>query len=290
MSTPSVGRQSRLQVESLEDRVVLSTGVVAPVPGGNVSAYVTQGILQIRGDNFNNNVNITELTTGQFKVSGLAGTLINSQSSVVLSSAYDINSQLKGGNDTLTLILQNNLNMRNITLDMGTGTRENVIMQGGKVITGNLVVTATGANSLNFDTQGKSLNVLGKTNIIGGNSTSQGDQIKLLGTFNQVYIETGAGNDFVQLGVKCNCPTNVRFQASKVTALLGNGNDELDAFKVKADDFFADLGAGNDTLALSIVQFSTIPTKARLFGGNGTDTVKEKVTISGSPTYNSFEK
>ena len=290
MVKPSVGRQSRLQVEALEERVVLSASAVAALPAGNITAYVTQGILQIRGDNFNNNVNITEMTDGRFKVTGLQGTHINNQTApVVLSSAFDVNAQLKAGNDNLTLILQNNMYMRNITIDMGTGQHENVIMQGGKAISGNLIVTATGANSLNFDTQGQNLNVLGKTNILGGNSTTQGDVIKLLGTFNTVLIETGEGNDSVQLGMKCNCPTQVRFQAAKVTARLGNGKDDLALFKVKVDDFFADLGAGNDSLALSIVQFPYTSAKAKLLGGTGVDKIKEATTVSGTPSYTNFE-
>jgi hypothetical protein len=133
------------------------------------------------------------------------------------------------------------------------------------------------------------LNVTGRTTIVGGNNATQGDNISLLGRFNIVYVETGDGNDTVQLGKKCNCATQVRFSATKATVKTGAGNDELNVFKCKVDDFFADLGAGNDSLAVSIFQFSSLPGKARLTGGTGADTVREQTGISGRPSYSGFE-
>jgi hypothetical protein len=281
-----------LHVESLEDRVVLSSDVAALMAPGNVSAIVSQGILQLRGDNLHNSIDITQQADGRFRVSGLSGTRINNTANpVILGNVVDINAQLRDGNDSLTLNLQNNRSIRDITIDMGTGTQENVVVKGGKEITGNLIVTTKGTSALNFDTQGTSLDVKGRTTIVGNSAAGSGpaDQIKLLGTYNILYVETGDGNDSVTLGVKCNCATNVRLSAQKATVKTGAGNDSLSLFKVKADDFFADLGAGNDSLSLATVQFSSSSAKARLHGGSGTDTIKEQTAITGRPLYISLE-
>ncbi len=285
---PALGSTKSLQVELLEERVVMTTGI-APLPIGNVSAYISQGVLELRGDSLSNIVDITQLSDGRFQISGASGTLINNRTTpTLLAGVLNINAQLRDGNDSVTVNLQDNRAMRDITINMGMGQSEKVVIKGGQSIN-NLNVSARGLNALEMNTDGKSLKVNGQTTIVGGNSTIKGDQINLLGTFNNVNIETGDGNDFVQLGKKCNCATNVRFSATKATVKMGNGNDELNLFKAKVDDFFADLSAGNDSLALSIAQFSTTPTKARLLGGNGTDTVKERTTVSGNPSYSSFE-
>jgi hypothetical protein len=283
----ALGPSKSLQVESLEERVVMTAGATS-LPIGNVSAYISQGVLELRGDSLNNTVDITQLSDGKFQITGSQGTLINNRSTpTVLASVLNINAQLRDGNDSVTVNLQDNRAMRDITINMGMGQSEKVVVKGGQSIN-NLNVHARGLNALDLNTDGKSLKVIGLTNVVGGNSTTKGDQINLLGTFNTVNIETGDGNDFVQLGKKCTCVTNVRFSATKATVKLGNGNDELNLFKAKVDDFFADLSAGNDSLALSIAQFSATPAKARLLGGIGTDTVKEQTTVSGSPSLSSF--
>ncbi|MBY0585632.1 hypothetical protein K2X85_00540 [bacterium] len=285
-------QKNPFQVESLEERVVLSSDLAAVVAPSNVSALVSNGILQIRGDNLGNNVDITQLSNGQFQIKGNTGTLINQRSSpVVLGNVVDINAQLRDGNDSLTLSLQNNRSLRDISIDMGAGQREKVVVKGGKEISGNLIVTTKGTSALNFDTDGTSLDVKGRTTIVGNSAvgSTTGDKINLLGKYNILYVETGDGNDSVTLGIKCNCATNVRFNSNKATVKTRAGNDSLQLFKVKADDFFADLGAGNDSLSLATVQLSNTSAKARLQGGSGTDAIKELTSITGQPLYISLE-
>ena len=277
-----------LQVESLEERVVMTTGLL-PMPAGNVAAYMNQGILELRGDGLSNNVDVTQITDQRFQVSGMNGTRINGGSAtLVLSGVLDLDAKLRDGNDTITVNILRNASIRNVTIDMGMGQFEKVVIQGGESIDG-LNVSCRGLNALDLSTGGRSLFVNGQTKITGGNSTTQGDRIYLLGYFNSVSIETGDGDDVIRLGTKTSVSNIVRFNATKVNAKTGNGNDEINLLRAEIDQLFADLAGGDDIIALSIVRFSPPSDGVLLNGRTGTDTVRELNSITGGYTLGSFE-
>lgn len=89
-------RRRGLRVEPLEQRAMLA--------GGNVLANVAGGTLFIRGDAAENHVLVRQLTTSQYRIEGLAGTLVNGKAFEDLSGvSVNIDAQLGAGDDRLAI-------------------------------------------------------------------------------------------------------------------------------------------------------------------------------------------
>jgi len=178
--------------ETLESRSLLA---------GNVMVAVNSGELDITGDNANNSIQVTQLTSGQWKVTGIA-TKINNGSSPFITDSADpvtgnIQIQLSGGSDTVnvshgtvpgallidaddnppTMFDGNDIvQVSNITtgLDtLGTGQSLHIVLGKGNNIATVTGCTTSGSTEIDSDT-GNSQFVMSNDTINGGDSAFNG--------------------------------------------------------------------------------------------------------------------
>ena len=109
----------RLAVESLEDRRLLA---------GNVLATLRAGDLVLRGDAADNQIQVARLTTGVYRVQGLAGTTVNGQATFDAGTGVrDVDVRMQqGGSDQFTI--QGAFNLAgHLDIRLGAG---NVLIEG----------------------------------------------------------------------------------------------------------------------------------------------------------------
>ena len=108
-----------LNCETLEDR---------DNPSGNVSVFVSGGIIFANGDAANNRINIQQNSSGDVYISGLDNTTVNGQSALYLGRGVPngVRINLGDGNDRAEIVgLAMNGSAR---LDMGNGNDQAIIL------------------------------------------------------------------------------------------------------------------------------------------------------------------
>ncbi|MFM9964687.1 MAG: hypothetical protein ACKV2Q_26070 [Planctomycetaceae bacterium] len=253
-------RQRRLpstlsaEVQLLEQRTL---------PAGTVIALVAAGSITLTGDNNSNQLTINVTATG-ITLTGTDGTLIRrgarSASTVTIAGSNtfrDVNIDLNGGNDALTVnvgtaLAAGNLTaLRNLRINTGVGddsvTVNNATSMSGSITVGGGLAVDLGAGNDRLTTTAQPapstlvaapINVAGNVRITG----STGDDVVALEALTvgkHLTIETGSGND------------SVVFVDSTITGnanvSLSAGNDDLDTngLTVNGTAIF-DAGAGDD--------------------------------------------
>ncbi len=225
----------KMFLEGLENRTMLA---------GNVTAFVDDGDLIVRGNAANNGVAIHQTGAGEYVVSGFAlngATKVNGGSNPVVLSGVtgDVIVDLQAGDDVL--VVGNNASARqalaNQLSDGDAGTlpaspedADDGVHANKTGITGDLIIQAGDGNDgvgLNVDVDGATRVDLGigSDELIARNSNFDGD----------VTLDAGAGNDIVTLA-------NIRAM-NGIFANLGGGNDRLNATGVRAGGLAAYGGA-----------------------------------------------
>jgi hypothetical protein len=156
------------------------------------------------------------------------------------------------GNDQVEIgrrgypILNNTFN--SISIDVGTGSKNNVYFCTGVLVTGNLTITGKGSSVVYVEGAANetTMTVGGKTTIHLGDGLNR---IGLKGEYGSVDIATGNGSDDVGLGgfaTHAQKPYYNNFRARTLTVSTGDGNDVLRLYNGEVTDrLFADMGGGN---------------------------------------------
>jgi hypothetical protein len=255
MSRQNFRSSRRLSLESLEGRQMMA---------GNVLVSVTGGDLVITGDTQSNFITIVpvmeqgEPVPGRFFIAPQNSTRINNQTTgqFVQGVTDDLIISMDSGNDRV--ILGNSTEFDNfvvpddLTINMGAGN--DAVLINRISVTDDLTVnTAAGADGIFVQAD---VGQLG--NVDSGN--------------NDLNIDSGSGNDFVQIDI-----TDVRGKLTVSTGLAatdlgaddvemtfvdvdgdaeirtGGGNDVVNLFNlVSGDDMTLDTGAGRDTANLTL--------------------------------------
>lgn len=229
----------RLEFESLEDRALLT---------GTVRTALVNGQLSITGDNSSNSV--------QLSANGSTWTVKGDDTAIVgptsFSGVKSLSVNLGKGDDSITMSrisMTGSLDVVYLPSDTGTKDTELYTVSAGKV---SITNAASGANTV----------------VLSQVTTS-------LTGVNGVYVNTGVGNDLIQLsGV--NSATNVQ-------VLAGNGNNYvvLNAVQTHSLESILQTGTGSDTIVASSYQGSTALT---IKSGNGSDQVVLNAVNMGAGT------
>lgn len=181
------------QVQVLEERTL---------PTGNVTAVFRGGNLTIKGDNFDNNVEVVPTAAG-IRVQGLNNTTVNGLAFQDYSGSQfipgNLKATMKNGNDRVGVFTSVN---GNLTLTMGNGGDfATVNGQGGALaVGGNLKVNMGKSDNLIIDqTFIQDTAVVKKTNIKGGGGTQV---VNIAGSSfngNGTTVNLGGGNDHLNV-------------------------------------------------------------------------------------------
>ena len=226
-------RTNQLNVDRLEARDLMA---------GNLSAVVTNGILQVRegllSANTDNGVSITQLSNGKYRVIGIPSadgspTKINGADfkDFFVPSAK-VNVRLGAGNDLITVF-----GGRYNTLSLVVGApnvadADQVIIGGVKTTGGVHIATGGGVDKVSVQ-----------------NSTI-GDGI---GTTDNLNVFTGAGADTVEIGSHTNGFMDIagNLRVATFSSVTEPDNDSISVLSSHVGSLVAlDLGAGDDTLKI----------------------------------------
>jgi len=201
---------------------------------GDVSTVLSKGALVVRGDGLGNALEITQEEAGSYRITGLQGTTIDGQHSlVVLGVQGDVRVEGGDGDDTLRLIgcvLADDLRVM-------AGTGHDSVRLESLVVAGDVLVSGASGDDL---IEVSACEVGGKMRLLGG---SDDDFIGLgFGSCQQaLQIKTGAGNDEVFFVVQS------ALQPTKVA--LGGGDDSLELLQSDFVLLRASGGGGEDSAA-----------------------------------------
>jgi hypothetical protein len=282
MTSRKINNSRKLSFQPLEDRMLMAA---------NVTGAVSNHSLSLTGDSSSDLIEITQVASNQFKVSGDNGTLINGKASqtftnvtgsisVVFKSGFNSVSVGQDNPETYTT-LPGSLN---IAFGTGVGSFDafytsiggNLTVAGGKTDWIGMYYSSVGQANVNGGNNDCNITLGNGSNTvkmqyttverdllihdIGSSST---DDIDLWGgnIGRNATIQTGVGNDTVQL--------NEMYFGKALNIQTGAGNDEVvlgefldtihydptdggvmrdSQWGVHADNIYADLGAGDDTL------------------------------------------
>ncbi len=262
-----------------------------------VSAQIRGSTLYIRGDIGDNHITLHYMASNRSyqlrgaAVAGLATAFNGIVGSVFVGHFTAVDVRLGGGTDTFGIGNAGFGNfptpLESLYIDMGTDRhppvpqrRENVTFS-QLTVTGDVTVRAEGALRTTMLHNRPTFN--GTTRIVGGQFH---DDISLEGQFSHVIIATGSGDDRVTLGNPVPRAYDW-FVARSVTVDTGRDHDRLALFSGETlDKVMASLGDGNDDINLNYWRFGP---RSILDGGNGRDFVRNRVAISGNPSFRQFE-
>ncbi len=277
---------------------------------GNVLVSVTGGDLVVTGDNLGNEVRIIQSLqngapiAGRYFITGQNNTTINGQAGLFFENVTDdLRISLNGGNDFLRI--GNGTNGDFLVpddLEITTGEGNDIVVVDTIAIRDDAtVLTGLGNDSVFFKgTVGGLAGFDGGNNDLTIDTGAGSDSMLLTNTFvrddlnintgsdgfrdvvdmlimnigDDTTINTGGGNDTVRI-------RNVGFN-DDLTINTGAGIDSVTLTACQVDEFFANLGSGNDTLGLR----DTFGRRATLNGGTGADTLLRV----NSPFSESFQR
>jgi hypothetical protein len=316
MTSRKYNQGRKFGFEKLEDRQLMAANVVASMGGhlasravpanvaGNVTAAIVNHGLTLTGDSGNDQIEITQIGTNLFEVTGENGTTVNGKANQTFSFTGNISANFKGGNDGLSLngTLSSGGYMTlpgSLTVVLGDGNNGLVLQN--TTVSGNLSVTGgSGADDVYFYYSGVGLGANNDCSInlgAGANTivtdylrvqrdllitdlSSSGDFMLLQGVSagRNVNIQTGSGSDDITI--------DNFFAKNDLNISTGGGNDYLTLGEVidehhgttptpdsqgelYAAGMSVDLGAGDDQLCLGrvVVPLATID------GNTGNDTL-----------------
>lgn len=221
----------RYQFESLETRCLMA---------GNVKAAVTQGVMQLTGDNSSNLVQVRQISGGKWEVQGI-GTTVNGKSSFTAKDVHQIIADLREGHDFFKI--GGNLGF---TLTVNGHGGNDVVQLVNFTSLGTSVVTGNGSDSVLASNVRATDTLRGLTvETEGGNDAVTLDRI----TAGAVGVSTGDGNDVVVAMRTTIRSDEPEFSGFSVSA--GNGTDTVSLSGVDSQErIFVDMGEGKfDALA-----------------------------------------
>lgn len=181
------------QVQALEERTL---------PAGNVLASFKGGNLTIKGDNFDNNVEVIA-TGGGIRVAGIGNTTVNGAAFQDYSGSQfvpkNVKAIMKGGNDRVGVFTSVN---GNVTMTMGSGGDTAIVNGQGNALAvgGNLKMNMGAADNLIFDQVFIQDTVVAKkTNVKGGKGTQVVNITNTNFAGNGVAVNLGADNDLLNV-------------------------------------------------------------------------------------------
>lgn len=226
-------RTHQLTVDRLETRDMMA---------GNLSAVVSNGILQVRegflSANTNNGVSITQLSNGQYRVIGLPAadgspTKINGADfKDFIVPSGKLNVKLGAGNDIVT-VFGGRYNTLGLVVGASNIADADQVFIGGVKTTGGVHI-ATG----------------GGVDKVSVQNSTIGDGI---GTTDNLNVFTGAGADTVEIGSHTNGFMDIagNLRVATFSSVTEPDADSVSVLSTQVSRLIAlDLGAGNDTLKM----------------------------------------
>ena len=242
-----VTAQRRLALEPLERRWMMA---------GDVTAAVVNGNLQIHSDDLADKITVTQLSPGEFTVTGVGGTTINGGTTPFDATGVTNNVAIKMGNGDDSVLVQNascqgSLSIKagngNDTVDLfdsqvtksvsictGTGNDDIHLGEAPVAVTSSAATTAPSPTTLTGITVGDYLRIKtgdGNDNVSLGD-TSVGDS---------AYIRTGNGKDHVIVGQPTTPVTTAATTPSfnvnvgrTLAIRAGNGGDTVSLDSISA--------------------------------------------------------
>ena len=278
-------------MEKLEARHLLA---------GNVLATISQGDLYLTGDQAGNGVQISQLGTGSYKISGLtwegAPTTINGQSSIIMNRLWsNLFVDLRQGNDALAitnailppsaLVTPTSSQFRSTTLTIPqdlviSGGDGNDILALGSVHVGRdlLIRAGRGADHI-FVAHSTIQDDMAAAGEAGNDQLTVAHTIvrDVLGLYdtdgsNRVTVtSTLAGWTEVNVGVDDDKITLIDLAVTwDLRLATWSGNDQVELTRVTARNVGVDMGTGNDSLRVSEI---LVGTDANFSTGDGADVI-----------------
>src|SRR5262245_24153222 len=313
MSRYNYNSPRRLGLESLEGRQLMAANPFGNVQVnvnalGNVTS--SAGDLVLTGDSNQHDLEIVQVTQngqpvpGRYFIAPHQGTRLNGQTGglFVNGVTHDINVTLGGNNDRLNLHAENGNDFgfrvpNDLTIKLGNGNNvltidhidvgddasifsgsgaDSVFFRGLVGFNGNVNVDG-GANDLTIDTGNRFDNVKLQNfavkrdvNIRVGGTDNFTDSVDMLfaSIGRNTTVDTGAGSDFVNI-------EEVGFNGV-ATINTGADADSVTMKESQADQFFFNLGSGNDTMSMT----DCFGRRIRLNGGEDTNNPNDNDTLT----------
>jgi hypothetical protein len=311
MSRHSYNSPRRLGLESLEGRQLMAANPFGNVQVnvdklGNVTS--SAGDLVLTGDSNQHDLEIVQVTqngqpvAGRYFIAPHQGTKLNGQTGGLFANGvtHDIKVNLGGNNDRLNLHAENGNDFgfrvpNDLSINLGNGNNvltidhidvgddatifsgsgaDSVFFRGLVGFNGNVNVDG-GANDLTIDTGNRFDNVKLQNfavkrdvSVRVGGTDSFTDSVDMLfaSIGRNTTVDTGAGSDFVNIN-------EVGFNGA-ATVNTGADGDTVSVKESQADQFFFNLGSGNDNMSMT----NSFGRRATLNGGTNTgdnDTLTE---------------
>ncbi len=313
MSRHNYQSPRRLALESLEGRQLMAAN-----PFGNVQVNVNAAHdLVLQGDNNQHDLEIVQVTqngqpvAGRYFIAPHQGTTLNGQTGGLFFSGvtHDIKITLGGNNDRLNLHAENGNDFgfkvpNDLSINLGNGNNvlnidhidvgddatifsgsgaDSVFFRGLVGFNGNVNVDH-GANDLIIDTGNRNDNVTLQNfavkrdvSVRVGGTDSFTDSVDMLfaSIGRNTTVDTGAGSDFVSID-------EVGFNGS-ATINTGADSDTVSVKESQADQFFFNLGTGDDTMTMT----NSFGRRATLNGGSNSHD-SDRLTESGNQFTEQF--
>jgi hypothetical protein len=262
MTSRKINQSRKLSFQQLEDRQLMAANVAASMGGhlassvapanlaGNVTAAVVNHGLTLTGDNGSNQIEITQVGTNLFEVSGLNGTTVNGKANQTFSITGNISANFKAGDDGLSLDgTKSSGGYMTLpgSLNVVLGDGNNGLVLQNTTVSGNLSVTGgSGADDAYFYDSGVGLGSNNDCSITlgAGANTIVTDYLRVQRDL--LINDISSSGDFMLLqGVSAGRNVNIQ---------TGNGSDDItiDNFFAK-NDLNISTGGGNDYVVLGEV-------------------------------------
>lgn len=210
-----------LKVESLESRELMAA---------NVTASISGGVLEVRGTNGNDSVNVLVLSNNLTRV--VSGNRMIFETAT--TNYHSINANMLDGQDRLTISALRNNQLSNVSVNMGRGSTEYANIQVGS--TRNLNVNAVQSVGTQV---ALTANVVDQAIVDFGNDAGADRLSTHSSSFNRLNVSMGAGVDNLAM---------YRTSVQNASINMGSGNDYV-LMDPNSDIFggFVDGGNGTDT-------------------------------------------
>jgi len=261
LHTSPVGKKRRLIFEQLETRALLA---------GNVNVAVNAGELDITGDAASNSIQVTQLASGQWKVTGTATKINGGNAAFVTTAANpvtgDIDIDLGQGNNTLQM--QNGAAPANVNIGSGSG---NDVLTVRKVTSNSSVGTISiaagdGSNVINVNnvTVPFEISIAGGTNadsIAVSNASTLEFDISAGNGANAIAVNNASARSMDILGGANSDSVALNNVSSEkdLEVRLGDGTNALfmNHFS-SSDNFVTSITAGNGRNSIALANISMV--------------------------------
>jgi hypothetical protein len=247
-------RCERPVTETLEPRRLFAGNVVVAIDPVNF-------VVNVRGDNQDEAIQLSGSTGPGFVITGLSGTTVNGQPSVTVHVQNSFNIHMGNGNDMVQLLDFDNT----AAIVMGNGNDVVDVMRVDFLSPGDSVSIITGNGSDTVSVTDSYSSVNSNVSIITGNGI---DSVNVSNCFcGSVSIVTGNANDLVTVGLLHGI-TNLSIKT-------GNGDDQvaLSDINIFSNGPILTIQVGNGTnlVSLNLVSFDTANSVFK--AGTGEDTL-----------------